>query len=372
MALVSIIVAGYNADKFVKKCLESISGQSYGDWEAVLVDDGSEDNTGKIFIRLAREDSRVHVILKENGGTSSARNKGLSVCTGEWVWFVDADDWLELCALEELSKILQETDADIVGFNHFFDVPYRRGTSERMVEWKHTAIYPEVLVREGRNELKWLALGTMSPHYVETQTGLRFGPVREAWGKVFRRSFLDAHGLRFDEKVSIVEDTVFCFDTFMYADKVVMYNRYLIHYRIHTLSKIRCFQPDMKRIDELTMESYCKRITQWGRGDKDFRFAFTGVCADRFFEMLKCYVLHEQLRHVISGKKRSEILREILQGAAWSVFREEMDLHYLPRGKRELVYCVQRGWYEIVCVLGNVLLWGMKLQTYLRQWRNYR
>jgi glycosyltransferase involved in cell wall biosynthesis len=372
MALVSIVVAGYNAGKFLKKCLGSISGQSYGDWEAVLVDDGSKDDTGKIFVELAKRDGRVKVILKENGGTSSARNRGLSICTGEWVWFVDADDWLELCALDKLSEVLKETDADIVGFNHFFSVPYHKGTGERIVEWKQTAIYPDVLVKEGREELKWLALGTMSPCYVEARTGLRIGPVREGWSKVFRRSFLDAHGIRFDEKVSIVEDTVFCFDTFMYASKVVMYNLYLIHYRMHTLSKIRCFQPDMKRIDELTMESYRTRIAQWGRGDGDFRLAFLGVCADRFFEMLKCYVLHEQLPDVVSGQPRSEILREIVQGTAWDVFREETDLRYLPRGKRELVYCLQRGWYKGVCVLGNFLLWGMKLQTYLRRWRNYR
>ncbi|MDR3137705.1 MAG: glycosyltransferase family 2 protein [Tannerellaceae bacterium] len=370
MALVSIVVAGYNAERFVKKCLESISRQHYGDWEAVLVDDGSEDGTGEIFVKRAKEDSRFKAIVKENGGTSSARNKGLSVCTGEWVWFVDADDWLELCALEELSKIVQETDADIVGFNHFFNVPYQKGTNERMVEWKQRAIHPEVLTKEGKDELKWLALGTMSPCYVEARTGLRIAPIREAWSKVFRRSFLEAYGIRFDEKVSIVEDTVFCFDAFVYANKVAIYNRYLIHYRMHTQSKIRRFQPDMKQIDELTMESYRKRMEQWGRGDDDFRPAFLGVCTDRFFEMLKCYVLHEKLRHYVPEKKRSEILQEIVQGSAWDVFREETDLRYLPRGKREIVYCVQRGWYEMACVTGRFLLWGMQLQTYLRRWRN--
>jgi glycosyltransferase involved in cell wall biosynthesis len=372
MPLVSIVVAGYNAEKFAGKCLESISGQRCGDWEAVLVDDGSADNTGQLFLRLAGRDARVKVIVKENAGTSSARNRGLSFCSGEWVWFVDADDWLEAHAVEKLSKILPETDADIVGFNHYVDVPYKKWRGEGMAEWKQKAICPEVLTREGREELKWLALGALSPRYAEIRTGLGLGPVREGWSKVFRRTFLEAHGIRFDEKVSIVEDTVFCFDTFMYAKKVELHNLYLIHYRMHGESKIRRFQPDMRRIDGMTMASYGERIAAWGSGDADYRLAHLGVCADRFFEMLKCYVLHKEFKRLRLGKRRRQVLRETVEGAEWNVLREEKDLRYLPKGKRELVYCVQRGWYGATCMVGKILICGMRLHTFLCRWRTVR
>jgi glycosyltransferase involved in cell wall biosynthesis len=405
MALVSIVVAGYNAAAFVRECLASISGQSCGDWEAVLVDDGSEDATGNLFVELAKRDSRVKVILKENGGTSSARNRGLAACSGEWVWFVDADDWLELHALEELEALLRETDADVVGINHFFhfdsllqagrerpaagkdgmkngnDRDDRSGDSllqnfllqvgrGRAAAWKAAAICPEVRVLEGREEVKWLALGAMSPYYVEKRTGGGFGPMRESWSKVFRRSFLENHGIRFEEKVFIAEDTVFCFDAFMYASKVVLYNRYLIHYRVHALSQMRRFQPDMKRIDELRMESYYKRMEQWGREDEDFRPAFLGMRADRLFEMMRCYVLHAELRHVVPEKGRSAVLQEMLQCPTWQILREDRDLRFLPRGKREVVYCIQQEWYGAACLLGRLLLWAIRQRARLRQWGN--
>ncbi|MDR2791118.1 MAG: glycosyltransferase [Tannerellaceae bacterium] len=371
MALVSIVVVAYNAEAFVAECLASISGQTYGDWEALLIDDGSEDATGHLFVELAKRDNRVKVILKENGGTSSARNSGLSACTGEWVWFVDADDWLELRALEEMEALLRETDANIVGINHFFnfDTLPQKGKERQPIAWKATPICPEVLVREGREEVKWLALGAMSPYYVEKRTGLRFGPMREGWSKLFRRSFLETHNIRFEEILSLTEDTVFCFDAFMYASKVVLYNRYLLHYRLHALSKERCFQPEMKRINELTMESFCKRMDQWGRKDEDFRPAFLGMCADRLFGMMRCYVLHEELHSVVPRKKRRAVLRETLQGRIWQSLREDkQDLRFLPRGKRELVYCIQQEWYGAACLLGRLLLWGIRQRAYLRRW----
>lgn len=97
---VSIIVPVYNVETYLPKCIESILTQSYSNLEIILVDDGSEDTSGKICERFAKEDLRIRVIHKENGGLSDARNAGLEVATGNYYMFVDSDDYLSSDAMK--------------------------------------------------------------------------------------------------------------------------------------------------------------------------------------------------------------------------------------------------------------------------------
>ena len=92
--LISIIVPCYNVERYVEQCIRSIMGQSYKNIEIITVDDGSPDNSSQILDKLANEDSRIKVIHKQNAGVSAARNSGLDVATGDYVVFVDGDDYL--------------------------------------------------------------------------------------------------------------------------------------------------------------------------------------------------------------------------------------------------------------------------------------
>lgn len=93
--VVSIIVPVYNAEKTLKRCVNSIINQLYKDWELLLVDDGSTDDSSIICDEYAQQDRRIRVFHKQNGGVSSARNVGLDNAIGEWVTFIDSDDWIE-------------------------------------------------------------------------------------------------------------------------------------------------------------------------------------------------------------------------------------------------------------------------------------
>ena len=108
---ISVIVPVYNTENYLCRCIESILEQSYTDFELLLVDDGSLDNSGTICDEYAAQNSHVRVIHKENGGVSSARNLGIAQASGEWVTFVDSDDWLDLRCLEMLTNQL---DADMI------------------------------------------------------------------------------------------------------------------------------------------------------------------------------------------------------------------------------------------------------------------
>ena len=118
MEKISIIVPGYNAEKFARECIESVINQTYTNLEIILVDDGSKDSTGEIFEEYAKRDRRVIVIHQENKGISEARNAGLDKATGEYIMFIDADDLYEENTCELLYNEIKRTDADYVIGNY--------------------------------------------------------------------------------------------------------------------------------------------------------------------------------------------------------------------------------------------------------------
>lgn len=144
--LISIIVPVYNADKFLSKCLDSILTQTYNNIEIILVNDGSSDKSGEICDEYAEKDSRIKVIHKENGGQSTARNCALDICKGDYIGFVDADDWISSDMFETLCKNLEQADADISicqckKVNKREDVPLKNSTEFILLDRQKTLEY---------------------------------------------------------------------------------------------------------------------------------------------------------------------------------------------------------------------------------------
>ena len=111
--LISVIIPIYKAEKYIEKCVKCVMSQTYQNLEIILVDDGSPDESGAICEALAKEDTRIRVIHKENGGAATARNAGLDAMTGQYIAFVDADDYMELNYIETLYRILWENHAQV-------------------------------------------------------------------------------------------------------------------------------------------------------------------------------------------------------------------------------------------------------------------
>ena len=111
---VSIIIPVYKVEKYLEKCIESILKQSYQDLEVILIDDGSPDECGKICDSYAERDKRIHVIHKENGGVARARNDGLNIATGDYISFIDSDDWIAEDAYERMVRCIRQYKADCV------------------------------------------------------------------------------------------------------------------------------------------------------------------------------------------------------------------------------------------------------------------
>lgn len=128
--LISIIVPVYNVEKFLGKCIESIITQTYTNLEIILVDDGSQDESAKICDTYARLDHRIVVIHKENAGLGYARNSGLEVCNGNYIGFVDSDDWVMPNMFSELWMLCEETNADVAGCDYFMEEDKKNYFSE--------------------------------------------------------------------------------------------------------------------------------------------------------------------------------------------------------------------------------------------------
>lgn len=114
LELVSVVVPVYKVEKYLEQCVESIRGQTYTNLEIILVDDGSPDNCALLCDEWLEKDSRIQVIHKSNGGLSDARNAGIEVCTGDYLAFIDSDDWIEPDYVEKMLATAKNKDADIV------------------------------------------------------------------------------------------------------------------------------------------------------------------------------------------------------------------------------------------------------------------
>lgn len=219
---ISIIIPVYNIKKYVTRCITSIINQTYKKIEVIAVDDGSSDGCGEILDRLAKMDERIRVVHKKNGGLSSARNAGLKLVTGDFVMYVDGDDYLDNKCLEILSDYIGE-DVDIIFF------PYIR---EGLKTSKKTKIMINSKEEYDNEQVRKILLRML----IGPQGGqLKYSPMNmdrlnTAWGKLYRYSTIE--GIKFvDTKLIGPEDLWYNIQVFnQIKGKAIYTERVFYHY----------------------------------------------------------------------------------------------------------------------------------------------
>lgn len=144
MSLISLICPVYKAESYLRRCIDSVLSQTYSDWELILVDDGSPDQSGDICDSYASKDNRIRVIHKLNGGVSSARQTGTDAAHGEYTIHIDPDDWVEPTMLEELVYKAHEANADIVICDYFEDSK----DGSKVIRQQPSSLRPNSVFRE--------------------------------------------------------------------------------------------------------------------------------------------------------------------------------------------------------------------------------
>lgn len=204
MPTISVVVPIYNMGKSLSTCIESILVQSFTDFEVLLIDDGSTDNSIEICNEYAQKDSRVRVFQKKNGGVSSARNLGIEKANGEWITFVDSDDFIPVDALLNLSK--NDCEDLIIG-------GYKNHISDELISLQN-----ETTIVKGVDLGEFLSLNINTSLF------------RTPWCKLFKKEIIIRENLKFDSSLIFGEDTVFVTSYLLFCSSIRSCNKYCYNY----------------------------------------------------------------------------------------------------------------------------------------------
>ena len=212
-SLISIIVPVYNTEKYVGRCLESVLAQTYQDFELIIIDDGSNDFTSDIIEKFNKKDKRIKFVQQENKGVSAARNLGLDRAQGQYIMFVDGDDYIESNTLEDSLQKIVDTKSDILLFN--YDKTFYKKNKKYIV-------YPSNIVSYDG--------------YFENAPSELFNELPSVWGKLFRNN---ERLPRFNTNLKKSEDYAFMFEYYLTNPKIVTSSKIHYHYFQHSKSCVR-------------------------------------------------------------------------------------------------------------------------------------
>ena len=206
---ISIIVPVYKVEQYLRQCLDSVLVQTFGDWECILVDDGSPDNSGSICDEYAKKDPRFRVIHKENGGVSSARNEGLKHTSGEWVYFVDSDDTLYPDALSIFAIMIGDSvDAIMAGYT----------VSQEF--------YDRIILKDLKFNYR---MKSICDSLMEMYNPIDFSYQGYLWCKLFKKSIIEKWSLEFNEAIYFNEDRLFIVDYLCKCKNNIAYTTYPVY-----------------------------------------------------------------------------------------------------------------------------------------------
>lgn len=209
---ISVIIPVYNVEKYLQKCLDSVINQTYKNLEIICINDGSPDNSGKILDEYAKKDSRIIVIHQENAGVSAARNRGLEIATGEYIAFVDSDDWLKPECYELALNVLEnDKEVDLVGYNA--DIINSRNDTNQDLQ---------------RNK-NWFTLPFVGKFELSQKIAIRM--CGACWIYLFKASIIKNNKLKFSN-YKFSEDFLFIFEYFAFVKNIYFLDKNLYNYNL--------------------------------------------------------------------------------------------------------------------------------------------
>lgn len=219
----SVIVPIYKVEKYLKQCVDSILRQTFSDFELILVDDGSPDDCPQICDEYAKQDNRVKVVHKQNGGLTSARKAGIKVASGDYVFAVDGDDYIDSELLKKVNEVLSHDDYDIVCFGHI-TFPAKSAMS-RIHLFREGAYNKEQIIDE------------IYPILIAGVTEKGFPA--NIWGKVFKKEVLMPIQCDLPNEIIIGEDACISYVSIYNANAIYIMHESLYHYRVDNQSLTR-------------------------------------------------------------------------------------------------------------------------------------
>lgn len=223
--MVSIIVPVYNVEKYLRQCLDSICGQTYRNIEVILVDDGSTDGCYEICEEYKKKDLRVKVLHKMNAGAVRARKDGLEIASGQYIAYVDSDDWIEVDMIGKLRATMEREQTDVIMCGRYED------TENSSREVYHG-------VEEGRYNKEEL-LEKVYPRMIVNGRFFEWGLFPGMWDKLFRRECLEPFQMLVDDRLTMGDDAACVYPCLLNVNSIYILRECLYHYRQTPLSMVK-------------------------------------------------------------------------------------------------------------------------------------
>lgn len=329
---VSIIVPIYNAEKCLVQCVESLVQQDYGNIEILLIDDGSTDNSSAICDELQLKYERIRAIHKENGGTASARNLGVSEASGDYVMFIDSDDWFELDTVSTLVSHMDTNCLDIARFN------YVREFGDRSLEKKNTFLEERVYEGEECRSVCRQVLGLTDSELAHPEN-MNF--LSSVCFNIYRRKLILDNGLRFENfhEIGSFVDGLFNFDAFNYVKRFEFIDRAFYHYRkTNNASASKKYRSDYLSKQGVLFDKLEKVMEKHNITD----YARSAYCSRVVYNSMEmCF---NALRSSNSFSEKRQEIKAILKNSRLKKIRKGFKLKQLPLKWKVYFFFIKKGW----------------------------
>lgn len=286
----SIVVPVYNIEEYIAHCIESILSQTYKDFEVILVDDGSVDDSGHICDEFAKIDKRVRVIHQQNKGLVAARKTGVQSAVGEYIGFVDGDDWVEADMYQLLLEKI-DNGYEVAICDYYLDY------SSHFVEYHNKAI---------------VSSGEMKPQLINTTRYFEFFISPNVWNKVYKRENLISIQAKIDDQITIGEDAAITFPYFDCIRNVGIVDKCCYHYRQNNASMTHRYNDNLLKRVELLFGHLATTLMQ--KQDKQielYRYFMAILCIkNEALDNCTVWELNRRLHKIIE----KQWMKETIQG----------------------------------------------------------
>ncbi|MCA0756491.1 glycosyltransferase [Paenibacillus sp. N4] len=305
----------YNVEKYIHKCVESLMNQTYKNIEIILVDDGSPDNCPSICDEYAKKDYRVRVIHKDNGGLSDARNSGMDDATGEFIIFVDGDDYVKLNMVEKAIGIAHSTKSNVVIWGFSADYVDENDTLIKSIIHKHeSGVFDKY-------EYNNIVFGKDL-----------IGNLGYAWNKMYSMVYLKGNGFKFTKGLSLVEDIVFNSLVLSRSEKIAFLDEPLIHYvQRPRMTLGNKFYEDYFEIKQKGIVAVESLLLAWNQDVK----VISKIIGSLLLGSIRTTISHLSRASTLSITNRKEYLDKILYNSAIIDKLDDVELASL---KEKVIY----------------------------------